>query len=455
MGHRIKISDIFKSLGQPTATYVEREEGVYEKKLTTALQIKGRLCLLTGASKTGKTCLYKKVLSDQDLEPLVVRCDSNLSAEDFWKKALEGINFERLSGTQIEKARQITGKGEVEAKIGWTWLAGLLGKASLGITSKMGETEIREKILSKPSPDHLVPVLQKLPIILVIEDFHYLLSEVKKTIFQQWKVFVDNEVSVIVIGTTHHAVDLAYANKDLVGRISQIDISSWTKDDLLKIAIQGFNSLGLQVPNQALSPIAAESAGLPIITQAACYQLFIDKGIEEVEHGKLNVQFSKSDAYQSLYNNAITNYAQFEPICERLKNGARKRARKYNTYELVLSTFIQDPQTFSLKRHEIDERLKNINIPAEKRPPVASINSMLNALARLQKNMGIELLEWSNRDQRLYILEPSFLLYLRWREQRKKPPTLEEFMASISEVFRSIVKETFTELQAKRTSKNE
>jgi len=33
MGKIIKIRDVFKSSGQPTTTYVEREDGLYENKL--------------------------------------------------------------------------------------------------------------------------------------------------------------------------------------------------------------------------------------------------------------------------------------------------------------------------------------------------------------------------------------------------------------------------------------
>lgn len=67
MGKMIRIRDVFKSLGQPTTTYVEREEGLYENKLALAIEAKGKLCLLTGPSKTGKTTLYKKVVNDQKL----------------------------------------------------------------------------------------------------------------------------------------------------------------------------------------------------------------------------------------------------------------------------------------------------------------------------------------------------------------------------------------------------
>ena len=209
--------------------------GKYEQNLSSALDAEGKLCLLTGPSKTGKTTLYTKVLLDKGLQTLIVRCDATVTAPEFWKRALERIDFGRLSSSQTSKSEKVTGSGKIGGKIGWAWLAGLLGEVSIGVDSSMGEVEIREKILSQPSPDHLIPVLKNLPIVLVVEDFHHLDAEAKRNIFQRWKVFVDNEVSVIVVGTTHHAVDLAYANRDLVGRTYQIDLSTWDILDLIKI----------------------------------------------------------------------------------------------------------------------------------------------------------------------------------------------------------------------------
>jgi AAA domain len=426
----IDVRDIFNPFGQPTATYVKRDNGKYEQSLSSALDVEGKLCLLTGPSKTGKTTLYNKVLSDKHLQPLIIRCDASVTASEFWRRSLEKIDFGRLSSSQMSKSEKVSGSGKIGGKIGWAWLAGILGEVSVGIESSMSEVEIREKILSQPSPDHLIPILKNLPVVLVVEDFHYLDTEVKKNIFQQWKVFTDNEVSVIVVGTTHHAVDLAYANKDLVGRISHIDLSTWDISDLEKISRQGFNFLGMTVGQSVTIEIARESVGLPIITQDVCYQLLSDKGITQVEQGKTSVQLNPESVYKALYNVAKTNYGQLEAMYERLIAGPRKQARKYNTYEFVLSTFGQDPLMFSLKRHQIDERLKNMPIPDGERPPIASVDSMLNALTKFQRDNEIELLEWNKNEQRLHILEPSFLFYLRWREERGFPLSLKGFLDS-------------------------
>lgn len=210
---QIKITDVFRSLGQPTVTYVRRDAGKYERRLSGALDVKGQLCLLTGPSKTGKTTLYKKVLEEKQLLPLTVRCDGNLNQEQFWRRGLESLNFERVKEYSSTMGRELSTTGKILGAIGWKWLAGLSGEVSADLKSTRSEGEVREKIIANPSPAHLVPALKNLPIVLVIEDFHYLTPDVQKIIFQQWKTFIDDEVSVIVIGTTHHAIDIATANR--------------------------------------------------------------------------------------------------------------------------------------------------------------------------------------------------------------------------------------------------
>jgi len=125
---KIKIRDVFKSLGQPTITYVERDEGLYERQLISALNSKGKLCLITGPSKTGKTTLYKRILKRRQLEPLIVRCDIGLTMNEFWTKALEKINFERLSSIQDSTENKILLGSKVGGKIGWAWLANIIGE---------------------------------------------------------------------------------------------------------------------------------------------------------------------------------------------------------------------------------------------------------------------------------------------------------------------------------------
>jgi len=434
---KISVQDVFKIQGQPTITYIKRQNGYYEKKLSEALDSKGSLCLLTGPSKTGKTTLYTQVANDKKLQVLQVRCHQGLSVTELWRKALEAINFDRINENQKQREISSAGEGKISGKIGWSWLANLTGEGSVNISRSKSETEIRNRILSDPSPEHLIPVLSLLPIILVVEDFHYLTPDTQKQIFQQWKIFVDKEVSVIVVGTTHHAADLAHANKDLFGRTIQIDLAIWDKNDLKQIALRGFTFFKIPISDSVMEVIAQESVGVPIITQSVCLALCMNCNIRFSGDPSSNTEISNKDAYKALHQVAAERYSVFSAIYDRLARGPRKKARKYDTYQLILSTFTLDPVVFSLKREEIGERLKRLQIQTIEIPPQGSVSSTLRVLGTFQKKLGIELLDWSEKDQRIYIIEPTFLFYLRWRKARQDSPKILEVFQEFLSILRN------------------
>src|SRR5664279_141036 len=95
----IQTSDVFKTKGAPTHTYVSVSAGTYEKHLRQAIENKGTLCLVTGPSKTGKTTLVSNVCATLNLKPLVVRCNNQITPEGLWRKALESVDFSRLTQT--------------------------------------------------------------------------------------------------------------------------------------------------------------------------------------------------------------------------------------------------------------------------------------------------------------------------------------------------------------------
>lgn len=411
------VSEVFKTIGQPTVTYVKRDSGRLERQLRDSLNERGQLCLVTGPSKTGKTTLYREILAERGEVPLVVQCDRDLTVDMIWRKALESVNFERPDGGSTEKVRRIGGEGELSGDLGWKWLARAAGRIQVSAANDTSEGETRARILAEPGPDLLIPLLKATTFKLVIEDFHYLPDEVKVTLFQQWKRFVDNEVSVIILGTTHRAVDIANSNKDLLGRISQIDVGHWSLADLMRICKQGFEHLKKSVSNETARLIATEAAGLPIVVQQVCLHMFTSKDLDTVAKARRSNWVPKSaEAKSSLHQVARQKYTQFESYYNTLISGPRESARKYRTYELILACFTLDPIKFSLRRREIDQRLGQMGLEAGEVPPAASLNSTLGALKAFQERRGFELLEWRPPEDILYIIEPAFLFYVRWRK---------------------------------------
>ena len=61
-----------------------------EDTLKSALD-QGKLCLLVGPSKTGKTVLHTKVLEELGKRRVLVRCHIGMTPNELWSAALEHL----------------------------------------------------------------------------------------------------------------------------------------------------------------------------------------------------------------------------------------------------------------------------------------------------------------------------------------------------------------------------
>jgi hypothetical protein len=79
---------------------------------------------------------------------------------------------------------------------------------------------------------------------------------------------------------------------------------------------------------------------------------------------------------------------------------------------------------YKLKYTDLLDRFDKLPVPRQTIPTLPVVKGALTRLHRLQEKMGASLLEWHSKDEVLYILEPSFLFYLRWRKHRTTSPTI-------------------------------
>lgn len=412
MAQKLKVSDLFPSTGKPTITYVKREEAKLEIALRQGID-GGYLCLVTGPSKTGKSTLYKAVLAEMKLHSVEVRCHDAMTSDGFWRSAGQALGIEVPQGIERSQSTSTEASGGLKG--------GALGIAAK-LSAKKGE-KAAKKVTSAPIGAEIgativADALKKASKVLVVEDFHYLKEDAQIAILHTWKKFVDDRVPAILISTSARAAEIASANKDLVGRTHQIDVTTWSRGDLGKIYELGFNHLKLPTDGAFKNRLAQEAVGLPIIVQQVCEQLFIDKGMHDLTVG-LEQQFRLSDLFEALYRVRMMRYAQYDGYYARLTAGPRQKARKYNTYEMVLSCFAKGEIKSVLTRYELDQRLNSLPVVEHEKPPPASVNATLNALAGFQRRNNMELLHWEKSSQRLFILEPAFLFYLRWRNKPK------------------------------------
>jgi hypothetical protein len=359
-------------------------------------------------------------MEERGVAALIVRCSDTLSAAEFWRATLEKLDFARINQLSSERQRNakvgVGGSGE----IGWKWLAGLKLETSAEISKASSESEVRQRVLAEASQDHLVGVLKHLPIQFIVEDFHYLRPDVQKSVFQQLRTLVDNEISVLVVSTTHHTVDLAYANRDLIGRIALIELKSWAVEDLVEIAVEGFKCMKVYVPLEFSTAIARESVGLPIVTQSICCRLLLDSGIKAPQTRLSHFPFTSKGLIEAMQRVAKERYAPFEPYYELLAGGPGRSGHRPSPCELVVAAFGLDPITFELTVDMLLERITKLGAPDGTGIASDELFATLNGLGPLQDELDIELLEWHARTQHLYVLEPTFLYFLRWRVREQE-----------------------------------
>lgn len=310
----------------------------------------------------------------------------------------------------------------------------LTGKISSSLGKERTEEECREKVLASPGAQHLIPVLAISEQLLVIEDFHYLQSHVQRTVFQDWKAFVDDEVSVAVIGTTHHASDLAFANKDLIGRVAHLPMTTWPEKDLTEIARKGFKALNVELELSTMRRIASESLGLPLLTQAICLEITQAQNMKWGQQNSVSLNLTDRVLFRYLNNLANSRFSQFEAMYDRIALGLKNhKKKKYHTYEYLLSIFSLDPIVHKMAFPEIITRLDKLPVDKSTIPPPTVVKASLTRLSKLQEQVGTELLEFYAKDQALYIIDPSFLFYLRWRKQRTGTPSLDQIFEDLFE----------------------
>ena len=180
MNTNYNAADIFQPASFPEYTYVNRqlnERETYEEKLRKSLNTKGMLTFVSGASKSGKTVLYHKVIERENLVEVSGSHVNNVT--DFWIQIAEAlflpIEIEVTSGEN----REFGLSGDISVKTGIPFLAegnvkGNLGHKDVSISST------KEK--QQRSLRQIIDLMISNDKVLVIDDFHYIDAVVQLSI---------------------------------------------------------------------------------------------------------------------------------------------------------------------------------------------------------------------------------------------------------------------------------
>lgn len=388
----LKAENIFKPGAFPEYTYVSRNyenTGIsYELRLKQALRTAGCLTSIIGPSKMGKTILCEQVIGLDNIVE-VSGADFNENT-DFW--------------------------AIIAAKVGLPYM----GEITTERASTEGKSEERDSksekyILSK---DKIIRYYIENNKILVIDDFHYASTEMQMKMAQQLKDAIRRELKVVVVSLPHRADDAIRQNADLSGRLSLINIETWKEEDLKKIAIKGFDKLGIKITDNIAEKLAIECLTSPQLMQYIC--LSICTLLEDEKKQEVNDEILEK-AYR--FTTINFNYADVVSVLIKGPNPRGQQRKLYRTvdgkeldlYGIIVESLAKNPPMTELDFESFYNRIFNVieendRLKLEKQ----TVRNHLNHLQELLegKEEIYRAIEW--KDGKVYVLDPLFLFYLRW-----------------------------------------
>lgn len=413
-----KVSQVFVAGGQPTVTYNPRTHLNLDKSIREYLATLFKILSVSGATKSGKTVLVRTILPAD--KAIWVSGGNIESAKVFWEHVIEQLEaFTQVTETQSDSQGGVSSE-DLEGQFK-PWGLGLSSKRVDGKNWTNTDTSTKTRTVSASVIGPRVLKDKKIPV--VIDDFHYIDPKVQGEIVRGLKEPVFDGVPVILISVPHRAFDSVRVEREMTGRVMQLQVPSWTKDDLFQIAIDGFAALNVSTETEVLNRLAQESFASPHLMQDFCGQVCRDNGIYETKQGETAIlQVPVWDAFfrkqaagtaKSAFDRlAIGPRQRTDRIERKLKNG-----KTGDIYVAVLLAIAHTGPKPQLSYEEIRAALRDIL--EDSLPQAHEITRVLDQMSKIahEEIEGEPVVDWDKQYSKLHVSDPFFAYYLRWGTQ--------------------------------------
>jgi hypothetical protein len=415
----MKVTDVFTPGSLPTFTYYDRSELNLEFKLLEAIETRGYLCSVSGPSKSGKTVLCESVIGKSKI--LLVTGGGVKTEEQFWQKIRTKLNLPTFSTKSKTSGSKIgfkaSGEGELQVPLIAKGKAGAEGSTSLSREKENSSTYEGQNGIS------LLEYIHREGYTLVIDDFHYIVRDVQKSLAEQFKEAARSGCSIVIVSVTHRSDDAIRANPDLRGRVVSVDIPYWSNDELRHIATRGFVLLNLDVSLSLIERLITESLMSPQLTQALCLQFCRDMKIEQ-DMEELTTFDLRPDQISLLLRNT-TSIANCKFAFDTILAGPRTRGEERKLYDLkdgrsgdvyyvILKALASGKPLLTVSYDDLKGRISKLTTGDSPRGV-----SVIGALDQMNEAVNKKLhedrvIEWDENN--VNFPDPYFLYYLRWTE---------------------------------------
>ncbi|HEX4296080.1 MAG TPA: TniB family NTP-binding protein [Rhizomicrobium sp.] len=397
--------EVFVAGGQPSVTYIQREDQHIERNLARAIATPNQIVSLAGTTKTGKTVLCRRVLGQR--EYVWVDGGQHSNAGQVWEYVSSELKLPIETAQTTSTQATATLQGSIP----------LIATAGGSLLSADSITE-RRKIDSMSAA---IATMLKDKIVLVIDDFHYLDSESRREVMRNVKGGVFNGLKVVLLSVTHRAFDAIKAESELTGRFVTIKLPHWSLDDLKEIAVVGFKALNVTYPEPLISRLCKEAQENPFLMQKFCWEICFDLGIERtalLNPHKIPTDYNPESMFERLAEDAgLPIYQQLAAGPQSRKVRAKrplKSGEKADIYQVLLLALAETGPKAAVSYEELRTALSDML--TDMVPQKHEITSALRHLSAISRKIGAEsAIDWDEEKREINIADPYLRFYLRWR----------------------------------------
>lgn len=385
----------------PKYTYVDRDnlDSRFNYLIGTERHI-----VIYGVSKQGKTVLRRKNLPDSQM--IELQCRHRTTTRELYSQILAQL------GSVIPS--EISGSMHVGAEVG--------GKVGIPlVTEGEGKVQGEISVSSSVSPvgldsnqlNFIADEIRKSGRRVVVEDFHYLAEEEKKSLAYDLKAFYDLGVFFIIVGVWAEQNLLTTYNGDLSGRIEEIDVE-WSDGDLAQVIRKGESALNITFDNVIRLDLIADAKGNVGLLQRLLEKYCLIQGIitDQETRSVLDDSGAVEQARMEITSEQHARYGNFfTMIIEGMRDS---ELRMYEHIVRVCVERADDNELVrGLTRRQIQERIVDFQPSARQ----SDVTSALQRINRLQADRNVSPLIFYYNDvtRRLQIVDRELLFYRRYK----------------------------------------
>lgn len=417
----VTIGRVFVPGGMPELTYVPRTERHLE---TTLAEVEDNLCKLvvvTGATKTGKTVLVRKVL---DTGRPIVWLDGGLIASetDFWQECLRALGLdlviEREDGQTKISGNKLN--GNASAKIFGTGVA-----ADAALSEEQSNISRAKLAPTGTLARKAIESMKAANAILVVDDFHYLSRDLQGKVVRSLKGEIFRGFPAVAIAIPHRRYDAVRVEREMNGRLEPIRVPEWSVDELIEIASKGFPLLGMSISESLTRSLASEAYGSPHLMQEFCKALA--KKTERSDTKSADDNFDTA-IYVDIAEH--TGRVVFDKLASGPRQRTDRKARRLSSggeadiYRVVLMALSRiEPGMKRINYETLRGAIRDLLI-SEDVPQAHEVTRVLEKMAEIasKDEMSVKVLDWDKDEQILHITDPFFAFFLKWAREYVDSP---------------------------------